>query len=247
MTDWTPLLLIEPISILAYLVFGMVGFGSTLVSAPVLAHLLPVSTVVPAMAMTDFIGTTANGLRLSANLVCVEVWRLAPGMLVGSGLGTWVLLAVPVSTLMLLLGLFVVAYAVYGLRRKGADRAVKARWSWLYGACGGVLSALFGAGGWVYSLYLTGRMQDPRQVLATQSAVLIVSSSIRVTLFALAGRYFEKPILWLVLALLPAMAIGLYLGHRINLRMNRQRFMKVLYSVLLLTGSSLILRSVIGA
>ena len=244
--EWTHLLVIEPISVLAYLVFGMVGFGSTLVSAPVLAHLLPISTVVPAMALTDFIGTTANGLRLSANLVRLEVWRLAPGMLLGSGLGTWILLAVPVSTLMLLLGLFVVGYAIYGLRRRGAERQVSPRLSWLYGACGGVLSALFGAGGWVYSLYLTGRMQDPRQVLATQSAVLILSSSIRVTLFAIAGRYFEKPILWLVLALLPAMVIGLYLGHRINLKMDRQRFMKVLYSVLLLTGSSLILRAIFG-
>jgi uncharacterized membrane protein YfcA len=245
--EWAHLLVIEPISVLAYLVFGMVGFGSTLVSAPVLAHLLPVSTVVPAMALTDFIGTTANGLRLSANLVRIEVWRLAPGMLLGSGLGTWILLAVPVSTLMLLLGLFVVGYAIYGLGRRGAERRVSPHWSWLYGACGGVLSALFGAGGWVYSLYLTGRMQDPRQVLATQSAVLILSSSIRVTLFAIAGRYFEKPILWLVLALLPAMVIGLYLGHRINLKIDRQRFMKVLYSVLLLTGSSLILRSIFGA
>ena len=39
------------------------------------------------------------------------------------------------------------------------------------------------------------------------------------------------------------LALGLYLGHRITLRMERQRFMQVLYGVLLCTGASLILRA----
>ena len=43
--------------------------------------------------------------------------------------------------------------------------------------------------------------------------------------------------------LLPAMALGLYLGHHITLRLDRQRFMQVIYGVLLLTGGSLVLRA----
>jgi uncharacterized protein len=50
-------------------------------------------------------------------------------------------------------------------------------------------------------------------------------------------------LLILVALLLPAMALGLYIGHRITLRMDRKRFMQVLYSVLLLTGGSLIARA----
>ena len=42
----------------------MVGFGTTLVAAPVLAHVLPVSTVVPALALTDFIAASSSGFRL---------------------------------------------------------------------------------------------------------------------------------------------------------------------------------------
>ncbi len=228
---------------MAYLVFGMVGFGTTLVAAPVLAHGLAVSTVVPALAMTDFIAASASGFRLGPQVVRAEVWRLVPAMLLGSAFGAWVLFAVPVKTLMLLLGVFVVLYALNGLRSKAAKPGLMSHWAWWYGGAGGVLSALFGAGGWVYSMYLTRRIHDPLQVRATQNAVLTVSSFIRVGLFTLAGAYFDAQLLLLVLCLLPAVALGLYLGHRITLRLDRQRLMQVLYGVLLLTGSSLVVRA----
>jgi uncharacterized membrane protein YfcA len=164
-------------------------------------------------------------------------------MLLGSAFGAWVLFAVPVKALMLALGLFVVLYALNGLRRKTARPPLPPRWAWWYGGTGGVLSALFGAGGWVYSIYLSRRLDDPLEIRATQNAVLTVSSFIRVGLFAAAGRYFDVELLLLVLCLLPAMALGLVLGHRITLRLDRQRFMQVLYGVLLLTGGSLVARA----
>lgn len=107
-----------------------------------------------------------------------------------------------------------------------------------------MLSALFGAGGWVYSMYLVRCLDDPQQIRATQTAVLTISSTIRVALFTVAGTYFNAALLLLVLALLPAMALGLYIGHRITLRLDRKRFLQVLYGVLLLTGSSLVWRAI---
>jgi uncharacterized membrane protein YfcA len=243
MPDLTVLLVAEPTLVVAYVVFGMVGFGTTLVAAPLLAHVLPVSTVIPALALTDFAASSTNGLRLGAHVAKKEVLRLLPAMLLGSAFGAWILFAVPVKTLMLLLGVFVVLYALNGLRPKPPQPPLSRGWAWWYGGTGGVLSALFGAGGWVYSMYLLRRLDDPQAIRATQVAVLTVSSFIRVVLFAAAGRYFDMQLLILVALLLPAMALGLYIGHRITLRMDRKRFMQVLYSVLLLTGGSLIARA----
>ena len=228
----------------AYVVFGMVGFGATLVSAPLLAHVLPLSTVVPALALTDFVAAWANGLRLGAQVDRKEVLRLALPMAIGSAMGAWLLFSVPVRTLMLLLGVFVVLYALNGLRPQKPKPRLAPRWAWWFGSAGGVLSALFGAGGWVYSMYLLRRLDDPQQIRATQTAVLTISSTIRVLLFAAAGIYFNGPLLLLVLALLPALALGLYVGHRITLKLDRARFLQVLYGVLLITGSSLVWRAI---
>jgi uncharacterized membrane protein YfcA len=243
MPDLTVLLVSEPTLAVAYVVFGMVGFGTTLVAAPILAHVLALSTVVPALALTDFVAAWTNGFRLGAHVVGKEVARLVPPMLLGSALGAWALFAIPVRTLMLLLGVFVVLYALNGLRPQRPRPPIAPRWAWWFGTAGGVLSALFGAGGWVYSIYLMRRLDDPQQIRATQTAVLTVSSTIRVALFVLAGRYFDRSLLLLVLAFLPAMALGLAVGHRITLRLDRKRFLQVLYGVLLVTGGSLILRA----
>ncbi len=244
MPDLTVLLVAEPTLAVAYVVFGMVGFGTTLVSAPILAHVLPLSTVVPALALTDFVASWANGFRLGAHVVRKEVLRLVPAMVIGSAIGAWLLFAVPVRTMMLLLGVFVVLYAINGLLPKAPQPPLAAAWAWWYGGAGGVLSALFGAGGWVYSIYLVRRLDDPQQIRATQTAVLTVSSSIRVLLFLVAGTYFNLALLALVLALLPAMALGLYIGHHITLRLDRKRFLQVLYGVLLVTGGSLVWRAI---
>jgi uncharacterized protein len=244
MPDFFVLLVAEPTLTVAYIIFGLVGFGTTLVAAPVLAHILPLTTLVPALALTDLIAAWTNGTRLARQMARPEVMRLVPAMFIGSALGAWLLFTVPVKLLMPLLGVFIVLYALNGFRPQAPKPPLAPGWAWWFGGAGGVLSALFGAGGWVYSMYLLRRLEDPQQIRATQTAVLMISSLIRVGLFAAAGRYFDQPMLLLVLALLPAVGLGLYIGHRITLKLDRKRFMRLLYGVLLVTGASLLVRSV---
>lgn len=244
MPDLVVLLVAEPTLVVAYTVFGMVGFGTTLVAAPILAHLLPIPTLVPALALLDLAAASSTGLKLSAHVEKGEVKRLLPPIICGSAFGTYILFTVPLKTLMLLLGVFVVVYALNGLRATPQQLPVSNRWAWWYGIAGGVLSALFGAGGWVYSIYLVRRLDNPKAIRGTQVAVLTASACIRVGLFAIAGRYFDLDLLVLVLLLLPAMVLGLIIGNRMTLRMDRKRFMQVLFSILMVTGVSLVVRAV---
>ena len=237
------LLLAEPAVALAYLVYGLVGFGTTLVAAPLLAHVLPVSTVIPTLALTDFLASVGHGWRQRAQVHGHEALRLVPAMLAGSAVGAWLLFALPVRQLMLALGVFVVAYALHALRPRAPAAPIGSAWAWWFGAAGGVLSALFGSGGFVYAMYLARRIDDPVRLRATQSIVLTCSATIRVVIFLAAGRYFDRALLALVLCLLPAMAVGMVLSHRITLRLPRERFLKILYGVLLATGASLVLRA----
>lgn len=249
MPDLSTLLFAEPVLTLAYVVFGVVGFGSTLVGAPLLAHVLPVTTVVPVLAITDLLAAWSNGWRLSRDVVRAELRRMLPAMFAGSTLGAWLLFTLPLRWLIPLLGGFVVLYALRGLRqraRRTAHRPLAPRWAWWFGGIGGVFSALLGAGGWIYSIYLLRRLDEPAQIRATQTALLMASSLVRVGLFIAAGRLLEPQLLWLVLALLPAIGLGLYIGHHVSLRLDRQRFLLTLHVVLLLTGASLLLRGLLA-
>ena len=202
--------------------------------------------MVPTLALTDMIASWSNGWRLSEHVARQELVRLVPALLAGSALGAWLLFTLPVKLLMPLLGAFVVLYALNGLRPKaGPPSPMSPRWAWWYGSVGGVFSALFGAGGWVYSVYLLRRLDDAQQIRATQTAVLMFSSVVRVALFLLAGRLLDPQLLLAGAGAAAGGGLGLYIGHHISLRLDTRRFLLLLHSVLLLTGSSLLLRSLI--
>ena len=244
MPHWTVLLVAEPAYFAAYVIFAMVGFGTTLVAAPFVAHVIPIPTLVPAQALMDLIASVGNGIRLNAHVARAEVMRLVPAMLLGSVVGAYALFAVPIQLLMLMLGVFVTLYAANNLRpRRRIPPPISGKWAWWYGSTGGALSTLFGAGAWVNAIYLMRRLDDPQAVRATQMVLVIVSALIRVILFAAAGKYLDLDLLILSACLLPAMMLGMYVGSRITLRMDRKKFLRVLNMVLLMTGGGLVIRA----
>ena len=45
MPDWTMMAIVFPTLVLAYIIFGIAGFGTALVAAPILAHAMPIATM----------------------------------------------------------------------------------------------------------------------------------------------------------------------------------------------------------
>jgi uncharacterized protein len=69
-----------------------------------------------------------------------------------------------------------------------------------------------------------------------------LSTLTRVLLFLAVGTYSDPQLLLLAIASAPAMAVGLYAGHRITLRMSRQQFLRILHVLLIGTGTALFVR-----
>ncbi len=49
--SWTTLAVAIPTLAIAYIIFGIAGFGTALIAAPVLAQIMPVATIVPLLAL----------------------------------------------------------------------------------------------------------------------------------------------------------------------------------------------------
>lgn len=243
MPDLHVLLVAVPTFVVAYAVFAMVGFGTTLISAPIVAQVVPLPTLIPVQSVLDLIASGGMGFKLREQAAKKEVLHILPGMILGLIAGTYLLIVVPLTALMTLLGAFVVLYALRGMLSRPRARTTSARWAWWYGFSGGTLSAMFGAGAWLYAIYLMRRLEDPAAIRATQSLLIAVGAVIRVVLFAIAGKYSNAQVIWLTVLLLPAMALGVFLGNRIAHTLNRARFLRVLYLVLLATGTSLLIRA----
>jgi uncharacterized membrane protein YfcA len=236
--DW---LVIELGIALAYIVFGIAGFGTALVAGPILIVFMPLSKIVPLLVLLDFVAAFGNLLPSRRNVVKSELLRLLPCMAVGCTLGVIFLLNLKADVLLLLMGLFISAYAIYSLWVKVRPAQLAAGWAIPMGTVGGLFGALFGSGGFLYAIYLNSRL--PKDAArATQSALISCSTVVRLSLFMLAGVYAELPLVLLALCLLPAMALGLWVGRRLIMKLSRESFVRLVTWLVLASGIALISR-----
>lgn len=240
--DWGQLFPIGSVVLLAYIVFSLVGFGSALIAAPLLVHAVPVSVAVPLLAILDCIISLYRGVNLNKYVVIEELKILLPAMLLGNIVGAFILFSLSPQLLMLGMGIFVVAYALFSLARTRVYKPLRRIFAWLFGALGGVFSIMFGSGGFIYAAYLSRRITSVESNRATQSVVISFSTLSRVLIFAFAGVYFDRRILLLILFLLPLVFCGEFVGSKISTRLSLDGFKRVLHIMLVFSGVSLIIR-----
>jgi len=226
---------------LAYIVFGIAGFGTALVAGPILIVFMPLSKIVPLLVLLDFVAAFGNLLPSRRDVARPELSRLLPCMAIGCTLGVIFLLNLKSDVLLLLMGLFISAYAVYSLWVKARPAQLSAAWAVPMGTVGGLFGALFGSGGFLYAIYLNSRLSK-EAARATQSALISCSTVVRLSLFIIAGVYAELPLLILALCLLPAMALGLWIGRRLSMKLSREAFVRLVTWLVLASGIALIVR-----
>jgi uncharacterized membrane protein YfcA len=224
---------------LAYIVFGIAGFGTALIAGPILILFMPLSKIVPLLVLLDFVAAFGNLLPSRRDVARPELLRLLPCMAVGCTLGVIFLLNLKSDLLLLLMGLFISAYAIYSLWVKTRPTQLSAVWALPMGTVGGMFGALFGSGGFLYAIYLNSRLPK-ESARATQSALISCSTVVRLSLFAIAGVYADLPLLALALCLLPAMALGLWVGRRLTMRLSREAFVRLVTWLVLASGIALI-------
>ena len=233
--------LLELAIALAYIVFGVAGFGTALVAGPLLILCLPSSKIIPLLVLLDFVAAFGNWLPSRRDVSRPELLRLLPCMAIGCVIGVVFLLNLKSDLLLLLMGIFISAYALYSLAVKVRPTEVAPVWAIPTGVTGGLFGALFGSGGFLYALYLNARL--PKDAArATQSALISCSTVVRLSLFVIAGVYADGALLLLAVCLLPAMALGLWIGRRLTRKLSREAFVRLVTWLVLASGIALIAR-----
>lgn len=233
-------LLAPLVVLLGYTVLGLGGFGSALVSMPLLALFLPIKLVVPLMLLLDFVGMLANGIKLRRDLDRGEMLAIVPWLLTGIAVGVTFLVILPARLLLGTLGVLIVAYAFHTLRVRGERRPVARAWAVPAGLFGGLIGGMFGTGGAVFAMYYTARIPDMQRMRGTMSAVFVISTGTRLALMLLSGLLLNREI-WLAFAgLVPMVFIGLYIGHRLHGRLTPLQVARFLSVLLLGSGVSVL-------
>ena len=235
--------LLAGIAFVGALIFGTTGFGAALVTIPLATHLVPLPFALALFALADIACALAVGLENPKNAVPSEWRRLVPMIIAGTALGVTLLVNLPRQAAMLLLGFFVLLFALYTLRKPGAGKPVNPNWAWLAGLCGGITSTLFGAGGPPYAIYLSQRGLTKEQFRATMGFAALTSISLRIVAFLLTGLLVNAQVWLYAAAVIPAALAGVYVAKRIYMRISREALLRAVALMLLASGGSLVVRA----
>jgi uncharacterized protein len=231
------------IVVLAYTIFGISGFGSTLIAVPLLAMLFPdLKFVIPVVVVMDCITAISMGLRLRADVNRAEFVPLLPFLLVGLAIGVFLLVRLPATVLLVVLGIFATVYGLMYMRG-GPPRFTLPRWTVVpIGLFTGTTSAAIGVGGPVYVMYLASRGSTPAQIRATTPMIFVFTTIARIAMFAVAGL-FSREVLLTAGLLLPIALGALFFGHRLHLNLSKDTTIRVIGALLALSGVSLVVRA----
>ena len=231
------------VALVAYTILGISGFGSALVSIPLLAHVLPLTTVLPMLVMVDFTATLTNGLKFRGDIDVAELKRIVPAMCVGIIVGVFLLSQLPGTALLPALGACIAIYGLYRLREPIATKFISPRWGYVTGLAGGIAGGLFGIGGPIYATYMSRRSNDFAKMRATMAAIFTFSTGIRIVVYLIGGFLLMPDVWWAAAIVWPFMFIGLSIGHRLHGKLQRKQLSIFMSVLLTASGLSLLMRA----
>lgn len=243
MFDLHILILAPLIVVIAYTIFGLSGFGSTLIAVPLLALLHPdLKFVMPVVIVMDCITAMSMGMKLRADVNRYDLLPLLPFLVVGLAFGVFLLVNLPATVLLIVLGIFAMFYGATYMRG-GPPRFRFARWAAVpVGLFAGTTSASIGVGGPLYVMYLASRGSTPEQIRATTPVIFVFTTVVRIGMFTAAGL-FTRDILITAAALLPVALGALHLGHRLHVGLSKETTIRLIGGLLVLSGVSLLFRA----
>jgi uncharacterized protein len=95
----------------------------------------------------------------------------------------------------------------------------------------------------LFAMYNAGRIADKDALRATNAAMIMLSSLLRVLLFGAAGLLTQDGLLATAGILLPAMFAGAWLGNRLHAAVAPAAVVKAVYALLVIAGLTLLARA----
>ncbi len=228
-----------------HFVKGVSGFGSALFSIPLLMLILDAKFIVPVFLLFDF---TSGAILVASNYRSIHrrlFLLLLCGLLVGTAIGTWVLLSFDHDLLKLILGLLVIAWALLTLFRKQrpinptTNNQAMPYLAPLSGFLGGALGAAFSVNGPPIIIYLSHVIKEKQVFRATLYGIFFADACYKLVLFTANGLLTGEVLRFALLMTLFLLA-GTLAGSRLQAHIDEALFKKIVAVILMVTGVVLV-------
>jgi uncharacterized membrane protein YfcA len=231
--------------VVAQLVYVLFGFGSGIIAVGTLALLFPdLRDVVVMQLLVNMPAELLVAWESRRLIRWRPIAQLGVGIGLGIPLGTWFLRGWDVSLVLTALGWFLVAVGLVFLRMPSSERRRRPP-TWLAGPTGlvsGTLTGLFGTGGPPVIIWYQLLGVDKTVFRGNLMTIFLLMSLVRVPSY-LAGGLITLPRLLSTAAVLPAVLLGAWLGHRLHVKISEAVFRRMVSLLMAVLGVVLLLKT----
>jgi hypothetical protein len=225
----------------AAFVQGLAGFGIGLVSLAFLPFLMSPQHAIVLITLYAAVFIVIIFIPLRRDFTLHGMIELVAGTILATPVGIWLLAGLPADLLKRLIGLvllLIVALEWLGLY---PERLRGRGWGFGAGLAAGVLGGAIGTPGPPVILYAAAQDWSPRTVKANIQAFLMINQAVILIGYWWAGLLDRE--VWRITWLFAAPAVlGLAAGMLLFNRLDRERFRRVVFAVLLVSGLVLLIR-----
>ncbi len=219
----------------AALLQSLSGFGFALILMPVLTLTLSLDVAAPAVALVALTVYIINVARHRRSINLGEVLRLGLASALGVPIGIWVLANVDEGLVKQILGVFLIAYALYAFFRPTTSWVPGRFWVYPTGFLAGCLTGAYNVPGPPVIVYGSMRQWPREEFRAILQAIFLINGSLVVSSHVLARNYSVQ-ILTYCLYALPALLLGILVGSRLDQKVNREVFRLLVQGMILVMG-----------
>jgi len=234
-------LFIGVIAFCAGFIQGLSGFGSVLLSLPLLALFLEVKTAIPVVALFGVALTTFLLVQLRKYWEWKKIYPLCLGSLPGVPLGVWFLQRTEAQFIQWAVGAVLIVFALFSLFLKPAFRATGKGWAYVSGFIAGCLGGAISAAGPPVIVYTSLQAWSKDQIKVTLQGFFIISGIVVVIFQTLGGLVTER-VLWYFFVALPLLLGGTWVGSLLYGRMQEETYRKTLLIFMGILGLFMILK-----
>jgi uncharacterized protein len=233
------------IILVAGLTHGTVGFGFPVVSTPLVALLVDMKTAVLVTVLPNIAVNIVSILRGGNWRASIgKYWPLALWVVVGTLIGSRLLLTVPHEPLQVLLAVMIIAYLLQ-------DRWRRIDWSWakrkpqfaafVFGVTAGILSGAVNVAMPPLVIYLMTLGLSPIALTQTLNFCFIAGKTVQAIALGVTDVASQK-LLYASLPLVPLAAGAVYAGMRLQSRIGAEAYARLLRKALAVIAAALLLQ-----
>lgn len=219
------------------------GFGSTVIALALGALLVPIESLLPVLVPLSLFMSATIAWRYRELIDWSLLLRtVLPGMFLGTLVGYGLIPLLNGALMKGLLGLIIIWFAASELWRDRQHTTDRPKPVWVVRTLiflAGMSHGLFASGGPLLVYSVAGLQLGKLRFRATLSTVWLALNSVLSCIYLMDGQLL--PALPRVASYFPLLLAGLWVGEKLHHRVDESQFRKLIFVLLLVTGSLLIL------